>query len=64
MNWEQIDAYHERAKVFGGWLVKAFSDVTHYLPDQGLQSGWDYRVAMTFVPDVNHEWVIEGKMEG
>lgn len=24
--WEQIDNYHQRAKVFGGWLVKAYED--------------------------------------
>lgn len=59
MNWEQIDAYHQRAEVFGGWLVKAYEDVEHYIPDQGLRSGWDWRVAMVFIPDPAHEWVLE-----
>lgn len=59
MNWEQIDAYHERAKVFGGWLVKAYTDVEHIIQDQGMHRGWDFRVAMTFVPDPRHEWVVE-----
>lgn len=58
---ENIDAYHQRAKVHGGWLVKAVEDVYH---DQGnygngMQNGWDWRVAMTFVPDANHEWEID-----
>lgn len=59
MEWEQIDAYHQRAAVFGGWLIKAFENVNHYIPEQGLNSGWDFRVSMTFVPDAAHEWVLE-----
>lgn len=61
MEWEHIDGHHQRAKVIGGWLVKAFEDVTHgdcgpYGNEKG--SGWDWRVAMAFVPDPNHDWVI------
>jgi hypothetical protein len=26
MEWEQIDAYHQRAEVFGGWLVKSYQE--------------------------------------
>jgi hypothetical protein len=59
MNWEDIDYNHKRAKVFGGWLVKTFEEVTHNLPEQGLVGGWDWRVAMSFVPDTNHEWQLE-----
>lgn len=58
MKWEQIDAYHQRAEVFGGWLVKCVEDVIHFTPDIGIQHGHDWRVAMTFVPDPAHEWVI------
>ena len=57
-DFEQIDSYHQRAKVHGGWLVKAFEDVTHDTDHQGMAEGWDWRVAMAFVPDPNHEWVI------
>ena len=56
---EKIDDYHKRAKVQGGWLVKAIENVAHmngYRPDI---TGFDYRVAMAFVPDPTHEWVIE-----
>lgn len=47
MVWECIDSFHVRTKVFGGWLVKAYI-VSH--------DGSDYSLAMTFVPDPNHEW--------
>ena len=58
MDWEQIDAYHQRAMVFGGWLVKAFEDVIHNREDHGMVGGWDYRITMAFVPDPDHEWVL------
>jgi hypothetical protein len=56
--WEQIDDNHSRAMVFGGWLVKAFECVVHYQGQygRGMVDGWDFRVAMCFVPDPNHEW--------
>lgn len=59
--WEQIDDWHRRAKVPGGWLVKAFEDVIHDKSDygQGMTGGWDWRVAMCFVPDEYHTWEIE-----
>lgn len=61
MNWEQIDDYHLRAKVIGGWIVKAYEDVMHQDPNEEDQwdSGYDYRVAICFVPDQNHEWKLE-----
>ena len=56
---EQIDNNHQRLKVFGGWLVKAYTPVVHMMPDQGFQEGWDWRIAMAFVPDPKHEWKIK-----
>jgi len=57
--WETIDSYHFRAKVIGGWLVKATEDVC-YLDEYGaMDNGRDWRIAMAFVPDPNHEWEIE-----
>ena len=56
---EQIDDYHQRAKVQGGWLVKAFEDVAHL--EDGYRpsiTGFDYRAAMAFVPDPEHSWEI------
>ena len=61
--WEQIDNYHQRAKVFGGWLVKAYEDKRHYAiyrdGSDVWRDGYDWSIAMAFVPDINHEWKIE-----
>ena len=58
MEWEEIDENHHRAKVHGGWLVKTYESVFHQSDINGMQDGWDWRVAMAFVPDPNHEWKI------
>ena len=63
MVWEDIDNYHRRAKVFGGWIVKASEDVTHNTTNNGMQSGWDWRIAMVFVPDPNYEWKLEEEIK-
>lgn len=61
MNWEVIDDYHQRLSVRGGWIFQVCSDVMHNRSDtgQGMIGGWDYRVAICFIPDPNHEWVPE-----
>jgi len=58
LEWEQIDNYHRRAPIPGGWLVKAIEDVMRDMSasGQGLMCGWEWRVSMCFVPDPNHEW--------
>jgi len=56
---ENIDDFHDRAKVPGGWLVKAYEDVVHDTDSSGKVGGWDWRVAMAFVPDPDHSWEIE-----
>lgn len=56
---ENIDDFHQRAKVQGGWLVKAIENVTHVTDHQGMADGWDWRVAMAFVPDPEHSWTID-----
>ena len=63
MEWEEIDSYHRRAKVHGGWLVKAYEDVFH-LADLQKGDGWDWRVSMTFVPDPDHKWEIPTDGQG
>jgi len=55
---EQIDNYHQRAKVPGGWLVKAVENVTHQTDHMGMADGWDWRIALAFVPDPDHAWKI------
>jgi hypothetical protein len=58
LQWEVIDPYHQRAKVIGGWLVKAYEDVL----TQGTgftavgKNGYEWRMAMTFIPDQGHYW--------
>lgn len=55
-----IDNYHQRAKVIGGWLVKTHESVYHLGTSVSAGGdGWDLRVAMTFVPDPDHKWVID-----
>jgi len=49
---EDIDPWHSRAKVFGGWLVKAKSTI--YIDGQ-----YNFIESVTYVPDPNHEWIIE-----
>ena len=58
MKWENIDEQHKRAKVHGGWLVKTFEDVFCNIhgPDTRPEQGYEWRVAMCFVPDLKHEW--------
>ena len=62
LRWERIDDWHQRARVFGGWLVKAHEPVFHR-PTSELQGGdgWDFRVAMTFVPDKFAHWAPDTK---
>ncbi len=64
LDWESIDNLHERAKVFGGWLVKAYVCIEHanyVIPYDSWQreQSQELQVTMTFVPDANYEWGIE-----
>lgn len=58
MKWEHISGAAYRTRVFGGWLVKITEDVYHITASNGPY-GHDFRVAMTFVPDPDHEWSID-----
>lgn len=46
-----------RLMVPGGWLVLMENDVQHMIEGRGLESGWDFRPAATFVPDPDHSWL-------
>ena len=60
MIFEAIDSQHSRAKVYGGWLVKAFEDVAHDVTCPGFNPcNRDVRVAMAFVPDPKHRWKLD-----
>jgi hypothetical protein len=54
--WQDIEGNKlQRAKVFGGWLIKTTEPVCH----AGIVSteyGFDYRVSICFMPDKKHEW--------
>jgi hypothetical protein len=53
LEWETIDDNLQRAKVYGGWLVKTHEPVYH-INGEISGDGWDWRVSMCFVPDPNH----------
>lgn len=74
LKWEEIKHDHgfylKRAMVFGGWLVASINDVavtqttqttifisSHESIHTGA-IGSEWRTSITFVPDPNHEWVI------
>ena len=48
LHWERIDTGHTRARVIGGWLIKAYE----------LQADGCHTIAMTFIPDLHHVWAI------
>ncbi len=57
MEWEDIDEENQRAKVFGGWIVKTHESVYH--PENGFGAsgdGFDWRVSTCFVPDPEYKW--------
>jgi len=58
MEWEQIDDYHKRAKIKGGWLVKAYENIRTDIGDGRFDMGYEWRVSMCFVPDQMHAWTL------
>ena len=62
LEWESVNddsqiSSTERAKVFGGWLVKITDEVLRSMhEDQPLTEGYEWRTSICFVPDINHEW--------
>lgn len=62
--WEQLSepgraGKLERTRVPGGWLVREYQEVTHHFPSRGIVEGYDWRVALAFVPDPEHVWLRE-----
>jgi len=63
MNWEQIGENEQRVRVFGGWLVKSYESVSHVDIHNCVSpvDGYDWRIAMAFVPDPDNQWQLEGE---
>ncbi len=57
--WEDITHYEKRAKVYGGWVLKSFTDVAHYSQDEGMIDGRDFRPSLIFIHDPNYNWQIK-----
>lgn len=62
LDWEVVPqsngSYMERAKTPTGWLVRETHDVNVDLHGNGrIEPGYEWRVALTFVPDPTHEWL-------
>ena len=60
--WENVPGDQkglQRSRTPTGWLVREYQDVMHpNLHDYVLMSnGYDWRVALTFVPDPEHVWL-------
>lgn len=65
IEWESIGEFMSRARTPTGWLVREYSDVAHFPGHDGRpESGWDFRVALTFVPDPDGVWLAKGDSDG
>lgn len=60
-DWEMIDSAGTlfRLSVPGGWLVKHMETVLTEMINHELQTGYEWRTSIAFVPDENHEWRVE-----
>lgn len=67
LNWEIIEQNQagtlSRVKVPNGWLVKeaqeVYLDIDNNAPSILNNNGYTWTTSITFVPDSNHEWLIE-----
>lgn len=64
LTWEQVPQDHSgelmRVKVPGGWLIKEYQNVQTSvntgMPQNELKEGYEWRVAMCFMPDPEYKW--------
>lgn len=61
--WEEINNFENgygqrtfRGKIYGGWIIKSITHLTFGRYDNDYEACSE---SMIFVPDANHEWVIE-----
>jgi hypothetical protein len=47
-----------RARVPGGWIVREILECAHIGNEKNeyITTGYDWRVALCFVPDPRHQW--------
>jgi len=55
IKFEDIGEECKRAKVFGGWLVRVYTEVELEY-NHGQNITYEKQITITFVPDPNHEW--------
>ena len=56
ITWEELTETTSRAKIFGGWLVSCSKYKGHTCVT-GTSNA--VAVSLVFVPDPNHDWIIE-----
>lgn len=66
--WENIPgvgSFVQRTRTPTGWLVREVLEVAHVGPDlnEYVTTGYDWRVAMVFVPDPDGLWLAAPKAE-
>jgi hypothetical protein len=57
LDWECVGEYTKRLKIHGGWLV--LYERNNFYERISGHDIYMHHPAITFVPDVNHEWVNE-----
>ena len=61
LEWEVIDSYHTRARVFGGWIIKVYEHREHSSCIDGywaFEQAQVMQMSIAFVPDLKNEWVL------
>lgn len=62
LKWEKVEDGMYRSRTPTGWLVRECGEVAHIGPElnEYVTTGYDWRVAMVFVPDPDGVWLKEG----
>jgi hypothetical protein len=67
LKWEQIKTNDqtaittERAKILGGWLIRCYN--AEHAEAWGHEHGLGIGMCMSYVPDLNHTWELEGEQQ-
>lgn len=66
LKWEKVEDGIARTRTPTGWLVREVSEVCNDLSENGLgrlETGYEWRTTLTFVPDPDGIWLFENKIE-